>query len=356
MTPTAEIFTRSGRTTTAERLNPSAVISAFDSLNMPVCRLSSTDAPQLSAFDIDFVKAADIKKAYTNKKTIEALLHRHAEVKPSKTHHVRVEVAADERASVYLDDLLTRSDTPRSATLAAALGIDTDNRPLWFDLAAAPHLLIAGETGSGKSVLLNSILSSLLYLYTSERMQLLLIDPKQVELTNYDSLPHLVTPPITDITAAVYYLRQACDKMDARYTFLSAHGLKDISGTTYPHLVIVIDELADLMLTSGGAVEPYIIRLAQKGRSAGIHLIIATQRPTVNVITGLIKSNLPCKIALRVASVRDSVTILDHKGAETLTGCGDALLKLADRVGEIRFQSAFLSDENIKRLTDHLKR
>ena len=181
-------------------------------------------------------------------------------------------------------------------------------------------------------------------------MQLVMIDPKKVELSVYDGLPHLAVPVIKDFAGAVRHLQGLCNFMDRRYELMAQRHARNAAECGFPSIVVVIDELADLMLTSRYEVEDSVIRLAQLGRAAGIHLVIATQRPTVNVITGLIKSNIPCRIALQTASMRDSMNILDHKGAEQLTGKGDALLKLPDRVEEIRFQSAYTSTEDIERI------
>jgi S-DNA-T family DNA segregation ATPase FtsK/SpoIIIE len=224
-----------------------------------------------------------------------------------------------------------------------------------LSVADMPHILIAGATGSGKSVLLNSMIVSMLFSCTPETLNLVMIDPKKVEMSKYEGLPHLALPIIKNHADAVQALEDICAEMDNRYNLMAEKGFKKASEMGLANIVVVIDELADLMLTSKYECEQSIIRIAQLGRAAGIHLIIATQRPTVNVITGLIKSNIPCKIALQTSSMRDSITILDHKGAETLTGKGDALLKLPDRVEEIRFQSAYISDEDIENIVNYWK-
>ena len=229
----------------------------------------------------------------------------------------------------------------------------SDNEALVLSVGDMPHILIAGATGSGKSVLLNSMIVSMLFSCTPTMMQFVMIDPKKVELSKYEGLPHLACPIVKNHSDAVQVLENVCAEMDNRYNRMAAEGFKKASDMGLPSLVVVIDELADLMLTSKYECEQSIIRIAQLGRAAGIHLIIATQRPTVNVITGLIKSNIPCKIALQTSSIRDSITILDHKGAESLTGKGDALLKLPDRVEEIRFQSAYISDTDIESVVNY---
>lgn len=215
-----------------------------------------------------------------------------------------------------------------------------------------PHLLIAGTTGSGKSVFENDIICSLACQYPPERLNLLLIDPKSVEFAAYNSLPHLVSDVISDAAKAVDALQWAAAEMDRRYKELERLGRRSNSGE-FPRLVIIIDELADLMLTGGYNAEKNIVRIAQKGRAAGVHLIIATQRPTVNIITGLIKANIPSRIAFRLPAVVDSRTILDHKGAEALRGRGDGLALIPSiSLAPFRFQAPFLSAEDIKSIIE----
>lgn len=218
-----------------------------------------------------------------------------------------------------------------------------------------PHLLIAGATGSGKSVAINTILCSMLYCATPTMTQFVMIDPKQVELSAYEGLPHLAAPIITSAGEAVRTLASINAAMDRRYKTMQRKRVKHIDQTDMPRMVVVIDELADLMLTSKKAVEESIIRIAQLGRAAGIHLIIATQKPVVSVVTGLIQGNIPAKLALQTASTSDSVRILGHKGAESLLGRGDAWLKLPDRVQEARLQCAYTSDQDVAAVVNYWK-
>jgi S-DNA-T family DNA segregation ATPase FtsK/SpoIIIE len=218
-----------------------------------------------------------------------------------------------------------------------------------------PHMLIAGATGSGKSVALNTILCGMLYCATPTMTQFVMIDPKQVELSAYAGLPHLAAPIITSADEAVNTLQSINAAMDQRYKVMARQRTKSGTEAGFPRMVIVIDELADLMLTSKKAVEESIIRIAQLGRAAGMHLLVATQKPVVSVITGLIQGNIPCKLALQTASTSDSVRILGHKGAETLLGRGDALLKLPDRVQEIRLQCAYTAPEDIDAIVNYWK-
>ncbi len=257
----------------------------------------------------------------------------------------------------FLDD----KDHP----LKVALGVDIDGENIYMDIQAMPHGLIAGATNSGKSVCVNTILSSLLLKNSPEDLKLILIDPKMVELSAYNDLPHLITPVITDAKMAAQALNWATIEMDKRYKKFARSRSRDIKGYNQnikrgiidgekmPYIVIVIDELADLMMTSPHEVEDAIQRITQKARAAGIHLLVATQRPTTDVVKGTIKSNIPARIAFRVASFVDSTTILDGAGAETLLGKGDMLLKRADRTH--RLQGAYIPDEEIYKITDFIR-
>ncbi len=249
--------------------------------------------------------------------------------------------------------------------LKVALGVDIDGENIYVDIQAMPHGLIAGATNSGKSVCVNTILSSLLLKNSPEDLRLILIDPKMVELSAYNDLPHLITPVITDAKMAAQALNWATIEMDKRYKKFARSRSRDIKGYNQnikrgvvegekmPYIVIVIDELADLMMTSPHEVEDAIQRITQKARAAGIHLLVATQRPTTDVVKGTIKSNIPARIAFRVASFVDSTTILDGAGAETLLGKGDMLLKRSDRTH--RLQGAYIPDDEIYKITDFIR-
>ena len=230
------------------------------------------------------------------------------------------------------------------------------------DLARMPHLLVAGQTGSGKSVMINDILTSLLYRNSPSDLKLILVDPKTVELTPYNDIPHLLTPVITEPEKCISALKWAVAEMERRYRTLSEqkkrnigeyNSIKGIEGM--PYIVIVIDELADLMMMAARDVEALIVRIAQKARAVGIHLILATQRPSVDVITGLIKANVPARIAFTTASQVDSRTIIDQIGAEKLLGMGDMLLSTADMPKPKRVQAAFISDGETVKVTDFIR-
>jgi len=277
---------------------------------------------------------------------------------------VGIEVPNEERAIIRMRELMA-SDEYKSvdSSLKLAIGRDVAGKPLIADLAKMPHLLVAGATGSGKSVGMNSFLISLLYNNSPKDLKLIMIDPKRVELGSYNGIPHLLTPVITDPDKASTALRWAVAEMNRRYQVCAEAGHRNIDDynadknkpENLPKIVIVIDELADLMMTAGKEVEASICRLAQMARAVGIHLIIATQRPSVDVITGLIKANIPTRIAFTVSSSIDSRTILDGQGAEDLLGQGD-MLYLGGTMGEpVRVQGLYISTKEIERVTNKIK-
>lgn len=271
---------------------------------------------------------------------------------------VGIEVPNAKRDTVTLGDMLR--ECPKTSPTTVALGRDNAGNAHFADLADLPHLLIAGQTGSGKSVCINTLITSILYRATPDEVKLLLIDPKMVELTAFNRIPHLLMPVITDTRKATQALRWAVDEMSERYAKLAKAGVRNIDSynrlpgvTKMPRIIIVIDELADLMMTSAKDTETMICRIAQLARAAGMHLVIATQRPTVNVLTGLIKANIPARIAFAVTSGTDSRVILDHNGAEKLLGKGDMLYQ-PNGAETIRLQGAFVSDEEIDNTVHYL--
>jgi S-DNA-T family DNA segregation ATPase FtsK/SpoIIIE len=246
--------------------------------------------------------------------------------------------------------------------LAFAIGKDISGKSVVADLAKMPHLLVAGQTGSGKSVMINDILTSLLYRNSPSDLKLILVDPKQVELKPYDDIPHLLTPVITEPEKCISALKWAVAEMERRYKALAEMSKRNIveynnvkKEEGMPYIVIVIDELADLMMMAARDVEALIVRIAQKARAVGIHLVLATQRPSVDVITGLIKANVPARIAFTTASQVDSRTIIDQMGAEKLLGQGDMLLLTADMPKPKRVQGAFISDDETIKVTDFIR-
>ena len=277
---------------------------------------------------------------------------------------VGIELANDHIATVHLRDVLESDEFIRhSSKLAVALGKDIAGKRIIADLAKMPHVLIAGATGSGKSVCINTIIASIIYRASPEEVRMILIDPKQVELSMYNGIPHLLVPVVTDPKKASGALSWAVKEMDERYKLFADCGVRDIKGYNrqrgdkplMPSIVVIIDELSDLMLVAPGEVEESIQRLAQLARACGSHLVIATQRPSVNVITGVIKANIPSRIAFAVSSQVDSRTILDGAGAEKLLGRGDMLYAPAGGGKPKRVQGCFVSDEEVQRVVEYVK-
>ena len=249
-----------------------------------------------------------------------------------------------------------------TSKLTVGLGMDISGHAIFADIGKMPHLLVAGATGSGKSVCINTLISSILFKATPDEVKFILIDPKMVELSNYNGIPHLMVPVVTDPKKASSVLNWAVQEMEKRYSIFANHGVRDIKtfnrrypDEKIPFIIIVIDELADLMMVSPRDVEDAICRILQKARAAGIHMILATQRPSVNVITGIIKANLPSRISFAVSSQVDSRTILDRGGAETLLGKGDMLFSPQGAAKPIRVQGAFISDEEVEMLLDYIR-
>ena len=276
---------------------------------------------------------------------------------------VGIEVPNRKAADVRLYGILSsRQWSGTSEPLGFAIGKDIAGDAVVGELNKMPHLLIAGQTGSGKSVMINTLLTSLLYRNSPADMRLILVDPKQVEMAPYEDIPHLLTPIITEPEKTISALKWAVNEMERRYSLLAEQKLRDIhtfnqknSEEAMPYIVIVIDELADLMMVAARDVEALIVRLAQKARAVGIHLVLATQRPSVDVITGLIKANVPARIAFTVASQVDSRTILDQVGAEKLLGQGDMLLLTPAMNKPKRIQGAWVTDDEVVKITDHLR-
>ena len=327
-------------------------------------------------------------------RSLSAVSVRVVEVIPGKSV-MGLEIPNEKREIVTLGEIIkSRAYDEVASPLALALGKDIGGSPLCADLAKMPHLLIAGTTGSGKSVAINAMVLSLLYKSTAEHVRMIMIDPKMLELSVYEGIPHLLAPVVTDMKHAANALRWCVAEMERRYQLMSALGVRNIAGfnrrvkeaidagkpirdpvmtaaaandptidqrlipdlSPLPYIVVIIDELADMMMIVGKKVEELIARLAQKARASGIHLVLATQRPSVDVITGLIKANIPCRIAFQVSARVDSRTILDQMGAESLLGHGDMLYLQAGTSVPIRVHGAFVSDAEVHRVVEALKK
>ncbi len=351
-----------------------------------VTRFELRPAPGVKASQITAL-AKDLARA------LSVLSVRVVEVIPGKSV-MGLEIANEKREVVTLGEIVrSKAYDEMNSPLAIALGKDIGGQPMVADLARMPHLLIAGTTGSGKSVGINAMVLSLLYKSTAEHVRMIMIDPKMLELSVYEGIPHLLAPVVTDMKHAANALRWCVAEMERRYQLMSALGVRNISGfnrhvkeandagkpirdpvmmlraandpsidqsqildlTPLPYIVVIVDELADLMMIVGKKVEELITRLAQKARAAGLHLILATQRPSVDVITGLIKANIPCRIAFQVSARVDSRTILDQMGAETLLGHGDMLYLPPGTSLPTRVHGAFVSDAEVHRVVDSLK-
>jgi S-DNA-T family DNA segregation ATPase FtsK/SpoIIIE len=300
-------------------------------------------------------------------------------------NYMALELPNAKRQSIRLSEILgSQVYHEAKSMLTMGLGKDIGGLPIVADLARMPHVLVAGTTGSGKSVGINAMILSLLYKAEARDVRLLMIDPKMLEMSVYEGIPHLLAPVVTDMRQAAHGLNWCVGEMERRYKLMSKLGVRNLAGYNHkideakakeqfiynpfsltpdspeplerlPHIVVVIDELADLMMVVGKKIEELIARLAQKARAAGIHLILATQRPSVDVITGLIKANIPTRIAFQVSSKIDSRTILDQMGAEALLGMGDMLYMPSGTGLPIRVHGAFVSDEEVHRVVAYLK-
>jgi S-DNA-T family DNA segregation ATPase FtsK/SpoIIIE len=352
--------------------------------------------PVITRFELEpapGVKAAKITNlARDLARSLSVMAVRVVEVIPGKSY-IGLEIPNEQREIVHLSEILrSREYDKANSPLTLALGKDIGGNPVVVDLARMPHLLVAGTTGSGKSVAINAMVLSLLYKSTARDVRLIMVDPKMLELSVYDGIPHLLAPVVTDMKEAANALRWCVAEMERRYRLMAALGVRNLNGfnrkvrdaarkgqpiadpmfqpadpfaaepepapvlEALPHLVVIVDELADLMMVVGKKVEELIARLAQKARAAGIHLILATQRPSVDVITGLIKANIPTRIAFQVSSRVDSRTILDQIGAEHLLGHGDMLYLPPGTAIPVRVHGAFVDDHEVHNVVEHLKR
>ena len=278
------------------------------------------------------------------------------------TQYLGVEIPNNHRESVSIKELLSNDNYVSSVhKIPICIGKDISGNIEVIDLSKTPHLLVAGTTGSGKSVFINTLLTSILYKFSPEELRLILIDPKMLELSVYNDIAHLLTPVVTEPKKAIIALKWVCKEMERRYSLMNEEGTRSLEGYNQksveklPFIVVFIDEMADLMMTAGKEVEHYVQRLAQMARACGIHLVMATQRPSVDIITGSIKANFPSRISFQVASKYDSRTVLGEVGAEQLLGNGDMLMS-KNGTSLVRYQSAFISDGEVNKLIKEIKR
>ena len=277
------------------------------------------------------------------------------------TQFLGVEVPNDHREAVTIKELLSNENYKKNVhRIPICIGKDISGNIEVIDLSKTPHLLVAGTTGSGKSVFINTLLASILYRFSPEELRLILIDPKMLELSVYNDIAHLLTPVVTEPKKAIIALKWVCKEMERRYSLMNEENTRSLEGYNQksveklPFIVVFIDEMADLMMTAGKEVEHYVQRLAQMARACGIHLVMATQRPSVDIITGSIKANFPSRISFQVASKYDSRTVLGEIGAEQLLGNGDMLMS-KNGSSLIRYQSAFISDNEVNKLIKEIK-
>ncbi|OCA92217.1 DNA translocase FtsK [Pseudobacillus wudalianchiensis] len=344
----------------------------FKNFNVKASVVNVTVGPSVTRFEVEperGVKVSKITNLTDDIKRSLAARNIRIEAPIPGTQVIGIEVPNKESRPVQISEIISSQAFKENASpLTSALGLDISGEPVVLDLKKMPHGLIAGATGSGKSVCINSILVSLLYKAAPHELKLMLIDPKMVELAPYNGIPHLVSPVITDVKAATAALKWAVEEMERRYELFVHAGVRDITkynekaaehgrkSEHLPYIVIIIDELADLMMMSPADVEEAICRIAQKARACGIHLIVATQRPSVDVITGLIKANIPTRIAFSVSSQVDSRTIIDTGGAEKLLGRGDMLFLNNGASETVRLQGTFVSDDEIDTIVAHVRK
>ena len=345
--------------------NAHTLQQTLESFHVNAKVISACHGPAVTRYDLEPAPGVKVSKITNLAEDIAlqlATISVRIEPVPGKAA-IGIEIPNRILESVQLRDVLENPAFQEAQSkLTVGLGMDISGQAIFADIGKMPHLLVAGATGSGKSVCINTLISSILFKAAPDEVKFILIDPKMVELSNYNGIPHLMVPVVTDPKKASSVLNWAVQEMEKRYAVFASHSVRDIKSFNrryveekMPFIVIVIDELADLMMVSPRDVEDSICRILQKARAAGIHMILATQRPSVNVITGIIKANLPSRISFAVSSQVDSRTILDRGGAETLLGKGDMLFSPQGAPKPIRVQGAFISDEEVEMLLDYIR-
>lgn len=357
--PSLALLNDYARSTPQSRLEPASLEAAFRDLGFEAEVVNINRGPVVSRYDVKLGKGVKLNQVRTRSEDIGlALMSGNVRILAPipGTALVGIEVANEKQDTIGLRSILANP----MGKLPLALGVDTVGMTKVFDLTKMVHTLIAGQTGSGKSVCINSIILSILYTKTPEECQLVLVDPKRVEMTPYHDIPHLWKPVCTEASEAPEIFASLINEMERRYQVLADNHVRNIesyneTSIKMPYIVAIVDEMADLMMNSGKTLERQIVRLAQLSRAVGIHLVLATQKPTVDVITGLIKSNMPSRIAFRVASNTDSRVILDCGGAEKLVGRGDMLVLYPGMSEPERFHGAWVSDQEIQAVVDYVK-
>lgn len=347
---------------TPKGLDPHILTAKFAEFGLKGTVANVTRGPRITRYEIKLAPGVKISQVRSLSEDLAiALMSDKVRIQAPipGTSLVGIEILNEIPAVIGLKELIKESKKTK-LELPIAIGTDVTGKPRILDLAKMPHLLIAGQTGSGKSVCLNSIIMSVLFNKTPEECELMLVDPKRVEMNSYWGIPHLRHSVVTEPDEALRMFQELVQEMDRRYRLLEEASVRNIvsynqKGNKMPYIVIVVDEMADLMMTSGKELEKCIVRLAQLARAVGIHLVLATQKPVVKVITGLIKSNMPSRISFQVASKTDSRVILDQNGAEKLAGRGDMLVVHPGVIEPERLHGAWVSDDEIKNITESLK-